>query len=94
MRKPQRKRTSPLEVLIHVLMAPSTRGTYSWQLPPEQMNRLAEDLRWTILRKIYPELNGKSPYRSMIQKHAIKVESLDRAFFLDILLLPLCLGHS
>ncbi len=85
MRKPLRKRSTPLEVLIHVLMTPTTNGTYSWQLAPDQMNRLADDLRWIILRKIYPELGGKSPYRSMIQKHAIRVGSLDRAFFLDIL---------
>jgi len=80
-----KRRSSVIELLIHLLLTPSTRGTFSWSLAPDQMNRLADDLRWTILRKIYPGLGGKSPYRAHIQKHAIKVESLDRPFFRDVL---------
>ncbi len=79
------RHTSPLELLIHVLMAPRSSGTFSWQLAPDQLNKLAGDLRWTILRRIFPELNGRSPYRALIQKHAIRVDSLDRPFFRDVL---------
>jgi len=78
-------RATPMEIIIHLLMAPRSSGTYSWQLAPEKIRKLAEDLRWTILRKIFPVLNGKSPYGAMLQKHAISVESLDPRFFEEIL---------
>jgi len=78
-------RTSVLEILIHLSMTPSSGGTFSWQLAPEQRNKLAADLRWVILRKIYTELNGCSPYKALLQKHAIRVDSLDKEFFCEIL---------
>lgn len=81
----KRHRTSPLEILIHILMAPVSSGTFSWQPAPDHLRRFAEDLRWTILRKVFTELNGKTPYSGLIQKHAIKVESLDVPFFTDCL---------
>lgn len=80
-----RRRTSPFEILIHLLMAPVSSGTFSWQLAPDQLKKFADDIRWTILRKVYPELNGKTPYGALIQKHAVKVQSLDHPFFSDIL---------
>jgi len=49
------------------------------------MKRLADDLRWIVLRKVFTDLNGRTPYRAFIQKHAIRVESLDNAFFADVL---------
>ncbi len=81
----QRRRSTPIEILIHLLMAPVSSGTYSWRPAPDQLSKLAEDLRWTILRKVYTELKGRTPYRAFLQKHAIKVESLDRAFFQEVL---------
>jgi len=80
-----RHRSTPLEILIHLLMAPVASGTFSWQLSPDQMSRLADDLRWTILRRVFPGLNGRTPYRALLQKHAIRVESLDSSFFRDVL---------
>jgi len=80
-----RKRASALEILIHLSMAPTSGGTFSWQLAPDQKNRLATDLRWIVLRKIFTELNGRSPYKALIQKHAVRVDSLDREFFSEIL---------
>jgi hypothetical protein len=80
-----RKRNTPLQILIHLTMAPRSGGSFSWQLQPEQVNRLADDLRWIVLRRIFPELGGRSPYRAKLQKHAIRVESLDREFFREVL---------
>ncbi|MCX6645772.1 MAG: hypothetical protein NTY09_05375 [bacterium] len=81
----KRRRSTPLEVLIHLMMAPGSGGTFSWQPAPDHLRRFADDLRWTILRKVYSELNGKTPYSGLIQKHAIRVESLDLPFFMDCL---------
>jgi len=80
-----RRRSTPLEILIHLLMAPVSSGTFSWQPAPDMMKRLADDLRWIVLRKVFTDLNGRTPYRAYIQKHAIRVESLDNAFFADVL---------
>ncbi len=80
-----RKRNTPLQILIHLTMSPSSRGSFSWQLAPGQVNRIADDLRWIVLRRIFVELGGKSPYRAKLQKHAIKVDSLDIEFFKEVL---------
>jgi hypothetical protein len=80
-----RRRSSPLEILIHLLMAPASTGFFSWQLDNRQLRALAEDLRWTVLRKIQPALDGRSIYRAMLQKHAISVDSLSPEFFMEIL---------
>lgn len=83
----RKERSTPLTLLIHLIMAPSGGGTFSWEIAPDQLSRLAEDLRWLVLRKISSELNGKSPYGAFLQKHSIRIESLDIAFFREILLL-------
>jgi len=81
----QRRHTSLLELLIHILMAPTSSGTFSWQPAPDQLSRYASDLRWAILRRIFPELGGKTPYRALLQKHAIRVDSLDKPFLREVL---------
>jgi len=80
-----RNRSTPLQILIHLFMAPKSGGSFSWEMASDQMNRLAEDLRWNVLRKIYIELNGRSPYAAHLQKHSIKVENLNVEFFREIL---------
>jgi hypothetical protein len=80
-----RRRNSPFQLLVHLMMAPRSSGTFSWQIAPDQMASLAEDLRWIVLRRIFPDLNGATPYRALLQKHAIRVESLDVAFFREVL---------
>lgn len=79
------RRTSPVQILIHLFMAPVTPGGFSWEMQSDQMNRLAEDLRWTVLRKIFVELKGATSYRAFLQKHSIRVDSLDVHFFKEIL---------
>jgi hypothetical protein len=81
----RRHRSAPLEILIHLLMSPVSRGTFSWQPAPDQIRQYASDLRWTILRKVYTDLNGRTTYSGLIQKHAVRVESLDLQFFTEIL---------
>jgi hypothetical protein len=49
------------------------------------MNSLAEELRWLVLRRVFTALNGASPYKALLQKHAIRVDSLDTAFFREVL---------
>ncbi|HDS30074.1 MAG TPA: hypothetical protein ENN67_03435 [Firmicutes bacterium] len=83
--KVARKRNSPLQILVHLTMAPKSGGSFSWSIRPELSNRLADDLRWIVLRKIFPQLGGKSPYAAKLQKHAIRVESLDREFFREVI---------
>jgi hypothetical protein len=80
-----RTRQTPFQLLVHLVMTPQSSGTFSWQQSPDQMTRLAEDLRWMILRRVFTDLNGCSPYKALLQKHAIRVDSLDTAFFREIL---------
>jgi hypothetical protein len=78
-------RPTPFQILVHLFMAPQSSGTFNWQLAPDQMSRLADDLRWLVLRRVFPALNGSSPYKALLQKHAIRVDSLDSAFFREVL---------
>jgi hypothetical protein len=78
-------RPTPFQILVHLFMAPQSSGTFNWQLAPDQMSRLADDLRWLVLRRVFPALNGGSPYKALLQKHAIRVDSLDSAFFREVL---------
>jgi hypothetical protein len=80
-----RHRQTPFQLLVHLFMTPQSSGTFSWQLAPDQMTRLAEDLRWIVLRRVFTELGGCSPYKALLQKHAIRVDSLDTAFFREVL---------
>ena len=76
---------SPFQILVHLFMTPRTAGTFSWELTSHQMTRLAEDLRWNVLRRIFPALEGSTVYKAFLQRHAIRVDSLDVTFFKDIL---------
>ena len=80
-----RHRSTPFQLLVHLFMTPQSSGTFSWQLAPDQMTHLADDLRWLVLRRVFPALDGGSPYKALLQKHAIRVDSLDTAFFRDVL---------
>lgn len=79
-----KSRPTPLQLLIHLFMTPQVSGTFSWQLAPDQMSKLSEDLRWLILRKVFPSIGG-TIYRIFLQKRAIRIDSLDAAFFREVL---------
>ncbi|MFH1677032.1 MAG: hypothetical protein ABIC40_08395, partial [bacterium] len=65
-RTPSPRHSTPFQLLVHLMMAPAASGTFSWQLAPDQLTRLAADLRWLVLRRIFPELDGRSPYKALL----------------------------